>query len=164
MGRKQLSPNNKCHVIFIVFFKFYIKSAGGDDKFVVINKFRAFWCMICLWSWIRSYLPPKKSDRKPWLYCDVICRLSSLFNTLVLTSSHPQISASHLLGLQVPANGPGIEYETVPYFLQSSQNLTSDCLLISVFLPVFTSLCIMWSYHAKTGKNTEINKQSDVLA
>jgi hypothetical protein len=42
VGRKQLSPNNKCHVIFIVFSKFYIKSAGGDGKFVVINKFRAF--------------------------------------------------------------------------------------------------------------------------
>ena len=50
VGWKQLSPNNKCHVIFIVFSKFYIKSAGGDGKFVVINKFRAFWCIICLCS------------------------------------------------------------------------------------------------------------------
>jgi hypothetical protein len=50
VGRKQLSPNNKCHVIFIVFSKFYIKSAGGDGKFVVINKFRAFLCIICLSS------------------------------------------------------------------------------------------------------------------
>ena len=30
------------------------------------------------------------------------------------------------------------EYETAPYFIQLSQNLTSDCLLISVYLPVFT--------------------------
>ena len=38
------------------------------------------------------------------------------------------------------------EYETVPYFLQLSQNLTSDCFLISVYLSVFTSFCMMfWS-------------------
>ena len=63
------------------------------------------------------------------------------------------------------------EYETVPYFLQFSQNLTSNCLLISVYLPVFTSFCIcfvficrtiLWSHHGKTGKNTEISKQSNV--
>jgi hypothetical protein len=39
------------------------------------------------------------------------------------------------------------KYETAPYFLQLSQNLTSDYLLISVFLLV------------STGKNSEINKQ-----
>ena len=33
------------------------------------------------------------------------------------------------------------EYEAVPYFLKSIQELISDCLLISVFLPVFTSFC-----------------------
>ena len=35
------------------------------------------------------------------------------------------------------------DYETVPYFHQLSQNLTSDCLLILVFLPVFTSFCMI---------------------
>ena len=30
------------------------------------------------------------------------------------------------------------EYETVPYFIQLSQNLTCDCLWISVFSPEFT--------------------------
>ena len=35
------------------------------------------------------------------------------------------------------------EYETVPYFLQLSQNLTSDCLLISVHLPVVISYFMM---------------------
>ena len=69
-----------------------------------------------------------------------------------------------------------MKYETAPYSIQLSQNLTSDCLLISVFLPVFTSVCMIWSWncfilicrtilwphHAKTGKNTELNKQSDV--
>ena len=29
------------------------------------------------------------------------------------------------------------EYETAPCFIQLSQNLTSDCLMISVFLPIF---------------------------
>jgi hypothetical protein len=30
------------------------------------------------------------------------------------------------------------EYETAPYFIQFSQNLTCDCFLISVFSPEFT--------------------------
>ena len=65
--------------------------------------------------------------------------------------------------------------ETVPYFLQLSQNLTSDCLLISVYLPVFAwfdhKIILFWSAEQfydhimqkqiKTGKNTEINKQYD---
>ena len=33
------------------------------------------------------------------------------------------------------------EYEAAPYLIQLSENLTSDCLLISVFLSVFTSFC-----------------------
>ena len=37
------------------------------------------------------------------------------------------------------------EYERVLYFLQLSQKLTSDSLLISVFLPVYTRFCMMWS-------------------
>ena len=37
------------------------------------------------------------------------------------------------------------EYETAPKYFQSSQNLTSDCLLISVYLLVFTSSCMMCS-------------------
>ena len=68
------------------------------------------------------------------------------------------------------------EYETAPYFIQLSQNLIWDCLLISVYLPVFA-----WCAHKivleiktkqfyvhimqkllKTGKYTEINKQSHV--
>ena len=35
-------PAQTTNVIFIVFFKFYIKSAGGDGKFVVVNRFQAF--------------------------------------------------------------------------------------------------------------------------
>ena len=30
------------------------------------------------------------------------------------------------------------DYETAPYFIQFSQNLTCDCLLISEFSPEFT--------------------------
>ena len=37
------------------------------------------------------------------------------------------------------------EYETVPYSIQLSQNLTSGYLLISVYFPVFNSSCMMWS-------------------
>ena len=58
---------------------------------MVKKKFRAFWCIICLCSWIRSYLPPKNIDRKPWPYCDVICRLSSLFNILAFDLSAMQV-------------------------------------------------------------------------
>ena len=52
------------------------------------------------------------------------------------------------------------------YFLQLSQNFTWDCLLISVFLPVFTSLIVLfWSLeqlYDHTGKNRQKHKQSDV--
>ena len=34
------------------------------------------------------------------------------------------------------------KYETAPNFIQLSQNLTLDCLLISVFFPVFPSFCM----------------------
>ena len=64
------------------------------------------------------------------------------------------------------------KYETAPYFLQLSQKLTLDCLLISVYLHVFTSFCIMCSQNCsaahimqklvKTDKYTEINKQCHV--
>ena len=34
------------------------------------------------------------------------------------------------------------KYDTAPKFIQLSQNLTSDCLLISVSFPVFPSFCM----------------------
>ena len=71
------------------------------------------------------------------------------------------------------------QYETVLYFLQLSQNLTWDCLLISVYLTVLPVFA--WCAHkiflqiktkqfyahimqklVKTGRYTEINKQSHV--
>ena len=71
------------------------------------------------------------------------------------------------------------KYETAPNFIQLSQNLTSDCLLISMFLPILpVSACCdhkivlqiktkqfydhIMQKLVKTGKNTEINKQSNV--
>ena len=63
------------------------------------------------------------------------------------------------------------EYETATYFIQLSLNLTSDCLLISFYSPVFTDFQkintkpfyehIMQRL-VKTGKYTEIDKQSHV--
>ena len=49
------------------------------------------------------------------------------------------------------------EYDTAPHLLQLNQNLTPDCLLISVFLPVANLKLVT------TGKNTEIDKQSAVI-
>ena len=72
-------PNNKYDVIFIVLFKFYIKSAGGDDKFVVINKFWAFWCIICLCSCWEQKGHQKNIEGKPWQMYDVIVQLSYSF-------------------------------------------------------------------------------------
>ena len=68
------------------------------------------------------------------------------------------------------------QYEKAPYFLQLSQNLRWNCLLISAFLPVFAwcdhKIVFDWSAEqfydhimqklVRTGKNTEINKQSHV--
>ena len=66
------------------------------------------------------------------------------------------------------------EYETAPYnIFELNQNLTCDCLLISVFCPKFTlaqpEICfehqnrtILDSAQVNLGKKTEINKQSHV--
>ena len=72
--------------------------------------------------------------------------------TDILTSA-----ASCTLGVSRPSRGPELsakvfvnfcpvlsellqlnEYETAPYSIQVSQNLTCDCLLSSVFFPEFT--------------------------
>ena len=50
------------------------------------------------------------------------------------------------------------KYETAPNFIQLSQNLTSDCLQNKA--KQFYDH--MMQKRVKTGKNTEINKQSDV--
>ena len=46
----QTAEITKCHVIFIVFFKFLIEIAGGDGINQFLLKIRAFWCIICLCS------------------------------------------------------------------------------------------------------------------
>ena len=43
------------------------------------------------------------------------------------------------------------EYETAPYFIQFSRNLTSDCLLISVLYPEFT-WAEPWNYFEHQNK------------
>ena len=64
------------------------------------------------------------------------------------------------------------EYEKAPYFIQLSQNMTSDCLLICVFTCFYQFLhdvtmklfCfdLENSFMITSCKNREINKQSDV--
>ena len=68
------------------------------------------------------------------------------------------------------------KYETAPNFIQLSQNLTCWFLCFYLFLPVFAwsdhEIVLFWYAEqfydhimqklVKTGKNTEINKQSDV--
>ena len=70
------------HRHFHCFLKILIFIAGGNDSFVVKNKFRAFWCLICLCSWIRSYLPPKKywcdamaAHSNCWSFIPYLCKI-----------------------------------------------------------------------------------------
>ena len=58
LKREDKRQMTSLHRHFHCFLKILIFIAGGNDSFVVKNKFRAFWCLICLCSWIRSYLPP----------------------------------------------------------------------------------------------------------
>ena len=59
-------------------------------------------------------------------------------------------------------------YEAAPCFIQFSQILTCECLLISGFFPKFTLAeplmfkIILGSAQVNSGENTEINKQSYV--
>ena len=52
----QTAEITKCHVIFIVFFRFWIKNSGGDNFNRFLMDIPSFLCIICLCSWIRSYL------------------------------------------------------------------------------------------------------------
>ena len=65
-------------------------------------------------------------------------------------------------------------YVTAPNFIQLNQNLTSDCWFnwISRFLPVLAwcdhkivLICrtILWSHHARTGKNREIQLNQQTI-
>ena len=66
------------------------------------------------------------------------------------------------------------EYETNPYFLQLSQNMTSDCLFTFVFFSQIYLFCaihyfilmfrtILGAKQVNSGKNTKVNKQSLVI-
>ena len=57
----KIRTNSMCrHVIFIVFFKFWIENASSDGFNQFLTDIPSFWCIICRCSRIRSYLPPKK--------------------------------------------------------------------------------------------------------
>ena len=120
--------------------------------------------MACTW-WIYNIAPLNhKLIRQVILNASVMLSMT-IYNASIL----PLLS-------EVPHNGQKIqlnEYETAPYFIQLSQNLTLDCLLISVFLPVFAwcdhKIVLFWSaeqfYDDVIQKlvKTKINKQSDVM-
>ena len=59
-GLKIKTNSMHSHVIFIAFFKLQIENVDGDDFNQFLMDIPSFWCIICLCSWIRSYLPPKK--------------------------------------------------------------------------------------------------------
>ena len=103
----------------------------------------------------------------------------SSFGLLELSDIYQTVWDGHfrpVFLLQVQLN----KYETAPNFIQVSQNLTLDCLLILLNFPVFTKLlhdliiklfCFDLQNHfmirsckncVKTGKFSQINKQSNV--
>ena len=58
------------------------------------------------------------------------------------------------------------EYETAPYFLQLSQNMTRDCLFTFVFslnLPVLRQKLFYFDVHNKIGKNGEKHKSKQTI-
>jgi hypothetical protein len=76
-------------------------------------------------------------------FVTIICpnaelKMSSNLRVIVDFSYFVETQAKSALG-EIQLN----EYEAAPYSIQLSQNLTLDCLLISVLLPVFTSFCMM---------------------
>ena len=88
--------------------------------------------IICLCSWTRSYLPPKNIDRKPWPDCDVICCLSSFFNTLELCYHFFRFFncwylklrfVTHNFWKKVPKSGHGVNLVS---FWSRKTNLSSE--------------------------------------
>ena len=49
-----------CAVLFRSVSTTDIGDCGGEDFNQFLIDIPSFWCVICLCSWIRSYLPPKK--------------------------------------------------------------------------------------------------------
>ena len=123
--------------------------------------------------WSKSILPWKLVIFK-WLMMKIwTMRYLSNLKRHIWSEEFKSKSKTFLSWFKIPKQLN--EHETIPYFLQLSQNLTSDCLLISVYLPVFAwcddEIVLFWSAEqfydhiqktVKTGKNTEINKQSNV--
>ena len=50
--------NSNSYIIFVVFFIFLKEIVGDIDFNQFFNRLRSFWCIICLYSLIRWYLPP----------------------------------------------------------------------------------------------------------
>ena len=71
----------------------------------------------------------------------------SISNTRI---SNKKTNSNHEWNLQLN------EYETAPCFIQLNQKLTSDCLLISVYLPGFTGFCMMCSRNCSADQNKTI--------
>ena len=67
-----------------------------------------------LYTMYKKYLPPELARLDPRLFCKALFKVSLAFKFPTININLIQLN----------------QYETAPYFLQLSQNLTSDCLLI----------------------------------
>ena len=73
----------------------------------------------------RDYLPVKNATILSKLNVSLTCITSLKWSIAdLLTSSHPQMSASHLLGLQVRANGPSLYVQSASKRFNSKKNWT----------------------------------------
>ena len=112
---------------------------------------------LSIWVWPKFILAFLKCEQagSHSLMFGICCSLSSqlLFVTLYIW---------HVLGLIIQI----VQLNEAPYLIRLSQNLTSDCLWISVFLPAHKIVLFDQQFYehitqklVKTGKYTEINKQ-----
>ena len=134
---------------------------GGEDPFFIKSRL----CRHCLQSeWALEIIHKRNltsetqistQEMNEFLSLHITCLKKIIFKPGLLkpiaVEPKNKIQMSSFLVFQVGANYLRLnqyyiqlnEYETTPYLIQLSQNLISDCLLISVYLPFFTDFCMM---------------------
>ena len=81
----------------------------------------------CIKNFAKLFQPLSTQSFYKQILFDLIPKSTQNYGTKIISDSISRQSGKKKL-----------QQETVPYFLQSSQNLTNDCLLIQLNFPVFT--------------------------
>ena len=105
-----------------------MENAGGDGFNEYLMNIPSFWCIICLCSWIRSYLPPKKYW---WQYISNLYHLS----LISITPEFNELSLDFWTIIEVHTTDTsmdmGINYDLVNIYVVGAIKLHGSHWLVS---------------------------------